>query len=264
MPPALADQQQQVDQHAQLNAAIAALAVAELASAWPQVDWLSPDAIGAVQAIYRAVTTKYGAAAASVAAQAYDEARPAGLPKFAAVVADPVPKVVTDKAVESAFHSANPAVSPADVAAAVPEPNVSVTTSDLPIEERVPARLNDSVSRHVLQPGRDTTVLSGSKDPAKPIGWARVPTSDHPCAFCVLMASRPVLYKSKKSGGDMFLLKSEDRYHKHCSCIAVAVYKDLPPGQQDRKDMYDKALADAGSANLKKVLASMRQLYGIK
>jgi hypothetical protein len=267
MPPAQASQQQQqVDQHAQLNAVIAALAVAELASAWPRVDWSSADAIGAVQVIYRAVTTKYGAAAASVAAQAYDEARPAGLPKFQAVVADPVPKVVTDKAVESAFHSGNPAVTPADVAATAPEPNPSPTTSDLPIEERVPARLNDSVSRHVLQPGRDTTVLSVLKDPGKPRGWARVTTNDKACAFCVLMASRIHLYKSAKTGGfDLRNIKAA-QYHKHCTCIAVPVFGDeLPAGQKDHNDMYQKAAADAGtSANAKKVLASMRKLYGLK
>lgn len=253
------------DSQQRLNEAITAAAVAQLASYWPQVDWASPAAVDTVKTIYQAIVTQFGQAAASVAANAYDEARPPLPTSFRAVVADPVPRVVTDKAVTSAFLG-------------TPEPidHVGdVTTSDLPVDQRVPARLENAVGRHVLQPGRDTTVLSATKDPAKPL-WARKTNSAKPCAFCVLLASRtfkvadsgvrggPGLYLSESSA----LFKGDgQKYHTHCSCTAVPVFSegDLPPSIRDHQDMYRKAAADAGRTNsLSAVLSSMRQLYDLK
>ena len=250
MPAPQADQQQ-----SQANTVIAAAAGAELASLWPQIDLAAPTAVAAVSLAYAAVAAKWGMAAATSAAEHYDQVRAAqrinGI--FRALPADPVPREITDKAVQSAFQA---------------DPAAVDTTSALPVEERVPARLNDSIGRHVLEPARDTIVANGAKDPAKPKGWARVPTSDHPCAFCAVMASRTHLY-SKRAASGLYtadgVRPDAERYHKGCSCIAVPVFKSLPPSQRDYRDMYDKAAAEAGtSSDLKKVLASMRQLYNVK
>ena len=42
-------------QHAARNAAIVALAAQQLAAAWPQIDWSSPQAVDAVKRLYAAV-----------------------------------------------------------------------------------------------------------------------------------------------------------------------------------------------------------------
>ena len=188
MPPT-PDNQQQVD----ANTVIATLAAAELASTMAGIDLTAPGALAATQLAYYAVVAKWGLAAATSAAEHYDQVRAAQriTGRFRAVPADPVAREITDKAVESAFKA---------------DPAAVDTTAALPVEQRVPDRLNDSVGRHVLQPARDTIVANGAKDPAKPKGWARVPTSDRPCAFCVLMASRTHLYSSKRAGGDMRVL----------------------------------------------------------
>ena len=239
------------------NTVIAAAAAAELASLWPSIDLTAPGALALVGAAYYAVVAKWGMAAATSAAEHYDAVRAsqrvAG--RFRAVPADPMPRDIIDKAVQSAF--------------AAPADPTEGTTSALPVEERVPARLNDSVGRHVLQPGRDTIVANGAKDPAKPFGWARVPTEDKPCAFCVLMASRTHVYKSREAAKGMYtpggVRPDSERYHKKCSCIAVPVFRDMPPSQGDYELMYQKANANAGTtSDPKKILAQMRQLYDLK
>jgi hypothetical protein len=245
-------QAEQAQTQSATNTVIAVAAAAELASLWPSIDLTAPGALAMVQLAYYAVAAKWGLAAATSAAEHYDQVRAGhrirGL--FRATPSDPIAQDITDKAVASAFQA---------------DPNAVDTTSALPVQERVPARLNDSITRHVLQPARDTIVDNGAKDPAKPKGWARVATSDKPCAFCVLMASRTHLYRGKKSGGDMRLLADEQRYHKGCSCIAVPVFNTPPPSQQGHREMYEKASANAGTtSDPKKILATMRQLYNLK
>lgn len=268
MPPPPADIQQQ----SRINAGIVALAAAQTGALWPQVDWGSPAAASAVRKLYGAIVGQFGQSAAAVAAQFYDEQRTAAaVPgQFTAALSDPLPPVMLDKIVTSAFLGG---VEPDHTHA-----DVSATTGDLPVEERVPQRLDGSLQRLVLQPGRETIAENTAKDPAprKP-RWIRVPTSPKPCAFCVMMASRDVAevhgktidlkYKSSKSAGitgsGVF-----NTYHKHCSCVAVPVFgdvADISPNVGDYQDMYYKATADAGThADTKKILASMRKLHGLK
>jgi hypothetical protein len=258
-------QTSQADQ-AKINAAIAALAAAQLAQLWPLVDWASPDAASAVKTAYAAVVTQFGQAAASRAAEFYDDTRAEQNIRqaFRAVPADPVPQARIDKAVDSAFLG-NPDA-PAD------------TTSALPVEQRVPQRLDDSLQRLVLQPGRDTIAGNTKTDPVHP-RWVRVPTGATTCAFCIMLASRDVAevrgktidmkYTSSKSAGidgtGIF-----NTYHKHCDCVAVPIFpgqniEDISPKIGDYQDMYYKAAADAGThRDPKKILASMRKLHGLK
>lgn len=258
------------EQQAARNAAIVALAARDLAPLWPQVDWDSSDALDAVKTIYRAVVTRYGAAAASAAAVFYDELRAERelSTSFTATIAAGLPDAVLDRTVESAFRG-------------VEVTELDATTSDLPLDQRVQTRLEQKVQKHVLQPGRDTIVENTTADPAKPQGWARVTTSARPCAFCVMLASRtfrqhkrdPGLYSSTEAatrvvgrrGVARGVAELGSKYHSHCSCIAVPVFDEPPPGQQDAREMYEKAAANAGTAaDTKKVLAAMRQLYDVK
>lgn len=268
------------EQQSARNAAITALAAQQLAQLWPQVDWASPDAITAVQTVYKAIVTKYGQAAASVAARFYDDTRTqAGVRgQFRAVPADPIPQAVLDRVVQSAFIGLDtPVDSP-------------TTTSEMPVEQRVPARLDNTIQRHVLQPGRDTITENVAADPEKP-RYVRVPMGPNPCAFCVMLASRDTAYVLGKSI-DMTYRTAEsaqfvvgrgkgakraggtreigEKYHDHCYCEPVAIFpgqtpSDVSPKFNDYLDMYDKGTADAGThRDTKKILAAMRSIHGLR
>lgn len=261
------------------NAAIVALAARDLASLWPQVDWDSPDAPSAVIRIYQAIVTRRGRQAAATAARFYDSQRAAlELPtQFRAQTAPVLPAEVLGKVVESAFAGI-------DHTELDHHEHEVTTTSDLAVDERVPARLEQKIQKHVLQAGRDTIVANVAEDPAEPLGWARVPMSDNPCGFCIMLASRtfrthrrdPGLYSSERAatevvgrgrGATRGTQQLGERYHSHCSCEAIPVFTadDLPAGQADFRDMYEKAAANAGTwSDPKKVLASMRSIYGVK
>lgn len=273
--------QQQADAQAARNAAIVALAAQQVAQLWPQVDWASPDAVTAIKTIYGAIVARYGQASAAVAAQGYDELRSTKgfTSEFHAVPADPVPQAVIDKVVASAFLGNAPSVDHGNV--------TTVTTSDLPVEQRVPARLDDSLQRHVVQPARDTIAANVAADPAKP-RYVRVPRGAKTCAFCVMLASRDsamilgrhidLTYRSAHSA--QFVVgrggKARgnqpigEKYHDHCDCEPVAIFpgehpSEVSPKFNDYQDMYYKATADAGtSRDTKKILASMRQLHGLR
>lgn len=270
----------EVQQQAARNAAIAALAARELAQLWPRVDWEHSVAATAVKTIYAAIVTRYGQAAAAVAAQFYDDVRRTQNTKgaFRAAPANHIPQIITDKAVQSAFLGRRD------------EHVHQATTSDLPLEQRVPQRLDGSLQRHVLQAGRDTIAANVEADPEKP-RYVRVPQGDTTCAFCVLLASRDsatvlgrtidMTYTSAnsaqfvvgrgrdavRSGGKQPL---GQKYHDHCDCEPVPIFpgqhpSDVSPNFNDYQDMYYKGAAEAGThRDAKKIIAAMRQLHGLK
>lgn len=261
MPPPPADVQQQ----SRINAGIVALAAAQTASLWPQVDWGSPAAASAVRKLYGAIVGQFGQSAAAVAAQFYDEQRTAAaVPgQFTAALSDPLPPVMLDKVVTSAFLGG---VEPDHTHA-----DVSATTGDLPVEERVPARLDGSLQRLVLQPGRETIAANAAKDPAKP-RYVRVPRGAKTCAFCVMLASRELgpNFSGYASAHNALFRADGEKFHKHCDCEAVPVFPgqsaaSVSPSIGDYGDMYAKGAADAGThRDTKKILASMRKLHGLK
>jgi hypothetical protein len=264
-----------IQRQAQINAGIVALAAAKTAALWAQVDWASPAAVQAVRTLYGAIVGRFGQAGAAVAAQFYDEQRSQhALPPYTATLADPLPETMLDKIVTSAF-----------LGAAVPDSHQPVTTSDLPMEQRVPARLDGQVHRLVLQPGRVTIAENVANDPAKP-RYVRVPRGDKTCAFCVLLASRqlgPIEGPQKRSFGGYqaanvkfdketqrlhVFAKDGTKYHDHCDCEAVPIFpgtatSDVSPNIGDYQDLYYKAAAAAGThSDTKKILAQMRQIMG--
>jgi hypothetical protein len=244
----------QVEQQARRNAAIVALAAQQLDGVWPSIDWDAPQAVEAVKRFYRAVVSRYGQASAAVAAEFYDTFRAERefAQRFRAAPAEVLPQALLDRTVEMAFVGTG---------RSGVDPN-SGTTADLPVEQRVPLRLADKLQRHVRQPGRDTIAINTDADPVKPL-YVRVPRGATTCAFCVILASREI---SKRFRG---YVSDSVKYHNHCDCEAVPVFPgqstaDVSPKFGDYEDMYSKAVADAGTRrDLKKILASMRHLYGV-
>lgn len=66
-----------------------------------------------------------------------------------------------------------------------------------------------------LSGARDTITQSVQADPAA-LAWMRETTSGHPCAWCVMLASRGAVYKTEKTAGF--------HAHNHCACIPVPVF----------------------------------------
>lgn len=265
----MAQSQADVRQQSAINAGITALAASQTAQLWPNVDWASPAAATAVRTLYGTIVGQFGQSAAAVASQFYDDQRlAAGVPgQYTASMADPLPPVMLDKIVTSAFLGG---AEPADHTHA-PEPASDQTTSDLPVDQMVPQRLDGALQRLVLQPGRETIAQNAAKDPAK-ARYVRVPTSAKPCAFCVMLASRELgpNFSSYSSAHNALFRSDGQKYHKNCDCEAVAVFPgtdavDISPNIGDYGEMYAKATADAGThRDTKKILASMRKLHGLR
>jgi hypothetical protein len=293
-----------VVQQGSINAGIVTLAMSQLAALWPRVDWENPAARAAVKQLYGGIISQYGQSSAAVASLFYDEMRDAAdvNGSFVATPADPIPQSVIDKIVDSAWLGTNPAVTstpaqPTEPAPTEPAPSSSapaaaaqdvaehvhpesdnLTTSDLPLEERVPARLDGQASRLVLQPGRETIAENAAKDPAG-TRYVRVPESPNPCAFCVMMASREIAQLSGGRTRDAtytsyqsakFRSSDGEKYHDHCRCEPVPIFPgqgagDVSPNFGDFQDMYYKSAANAGThRDPKAILAAMRQLYNVK
>lgn len=104
--------------------------------------------------------------------------------------------------------------------------------------------LGGAVQRHVLYAARETIARNVEFDPAKP-RYAVVPTGANPCAWCTILASRGWVYSSKKTAD------AHSKYHDNCSCQAVpswdaanAHIKGYDPDAA--YDLYLKAYAEAG------------------
>lgn len=295
------------------QATIDALAVAAAGHFTAQtgaLDWASPDIQAIITSVYGALVQSYRRASATVGLQMYRGLRDAaGIggapPRLLAPDADPdwlaakvdnafnVPMLSIDKlTAQTNFNNAG--------APAIDEISATDFTGvyDKPVQQIVTSRLENSMQRMVASGSRETIVANVETDPAQPLGWARVPTSDHPCGFCIVMASRGFATKKNPQGrgtadhpdlwvhGPYLTKKSAtevtgrgqtptassgpgkralgEKYHDNCSCIAVPVFKQLPPSVADHYEMYEKATANAGKGDLKSILASMRQIYGVR
>lgn len=254
----------EIDAQAARYAALRALAAQQLTSLWPRVDFTSDRAADAVTALYRAVVAQFGSMAATLAADFYDERRAEkGLRRrYRATVAEPVDPDRVGRIVTSAFLG-DP--EPLDVGQ---RRRVShVRTSELPVEQRVPARLDQSLSRLVMEPGRATVARNVDADPSGAT-WIRVPTGETTCEFCIMLASREL---GRRFGGyssreRALFDENGDKFHTNCDCEAVAVFPgddvhQLSPNLRRYKKIYEKGAANAGTrADTKRILAEMRKV----
>lgn len=224
------------------NRQIASLVERDLGAFWRSLDLSKPEA-ARDQALRFAPTlvAQYGDAAATVAADWYDDLRSkapgaARRPRFAAVMA-------------------------AAVAAERVEASVRYAAGHLFTDAPDAMRdvLSGSVQRYALEPGRQTISLSARRDPWQP-RWARVP-GGRSCAFCLMLASRGPVYASEASAGGM------GDYHDHCSCTATPVWPndELPEGYDPDALYadYQAARDEAGSGDPGAILSAMRQQLGV-
>lgn len=209
------------------NRGVVALATRDLQAFWSSLNLDRPEA--ARDALLRFIPTlvaRYGEAAATVAADWYDDlrasARVGGSYRARIVDADEVAPVrATRYAAGHLFTSA------------------PVGTLDY---------LTTAISALVLQPSRDTLVRAAGGDPGRP-RWARVPSGAETCAFCLVMASRGFVYRTAESAGD------RNRWHGKCDCQIVPDWSDDPRLEGYDPDAlyakYEEAAAEAGTNRLK-------------
>lgn len=213
------------------------LALRDLTAWWATVEHLSPSEIKAAAAeMVPLIAHTYGEVSSLAAADFYEEARAASVAKgrYAATLGN-------SDAISQAARQVGWASSPifnGDSAAALD-------------------RLASVVDAAALQVGRDTVIHNSNRDPSRP-RWARVAVGKT-CAFCIMVASRGAVYRSAETAGRDF--------HAKCDCEPVPSWdhgKDLPPSYDEGElfGLYDRARANAGSGDPKKVLAEIRRLDG--
>ena len=184
------------------------------------------------------LTEEHGAAAATLAADWYEELRSASgaVGRFSATAAGSVPDAsVQAKVRYLAGHLWTP------------EPAAML------------GPLSTSVDKYVKQPSRNTMAYNATRERVK---LARVPSGSKTCAFCLTLASRDVVYLSERSAA---LRSDSEKYHGHCDCqpVRIKTIDDYPDGYDPGSmyEMYKDARNEAGSGDVKDIAASMRRMF---
>ena len=81
----------------------------------------------------------------------------------------------------------------------------------------------------------ESMFANGRRDPRKP-KYARVPTGDETCDFCLMLASRGFVYSSEATAGAVKL----DHYHSGCNCRVICQWEDGGVEDYDTQAIYDR------------------------
>lgn len=77
---------------------------------------------------------------------------------------------------------------------------------------------------------------------ARPVAWARVLSGAENCAFCIILASRGPVYRTKASSGGL----DATRFHSFCDCESVPIYDGAAWGGQQQADwLYENVYLPA-------------------
>jgi hypothetical protein len=197
------------------------------------------------------VADKFGKAAAMVSAEFYDASRVAAKAKgmFSATTASGALWKV-DRDVAYAF-------------------------SDDFAYNDVKSFLTQSVQGVVRDYGRET-IRENCKQDRWSDGYCSVPTSDNPCAFCIIKALGSPGGNKRYKGELLDEEVYEDAWHADCKCILEPIWGESPnwvEGQYDEYwDMYQagrtQAYNDTGKSfteglTAKEVLSGMRKANGV-
>ncbi|MCZ9884142.1 VG15 protein [Arthrobacter sp. B2a2-09] len=116
-----------------------------------------------------------------------------------------------------------------------------------------------ATDKYVKQHGRDTLSWNADREGAF---WARVPSGEKTCSWCLILASRDAVYLSKKSASTR---ADGSAYHGKCDCQPVPLRPgdDYPPGYlpDNYYDMYQIARDAAGSGDMKEIAAALRREF---
>jgi hypothetical protein len=245
------------------NQALAKLAERDLVAFWSGLGTDDPFKLKAALRDFMVdLIATYGAAAAGLAADRYDELRAesVAIGSFRAVMAAPV-------AEETILAATGWALGP-------------VFSKDQDFDASL-TLLTDVGQKLVRQQARETVAESVRRDPAD-VSYARVPSGRTTCAFCLVLASRGAVYGSKESAGGV----KGTEYHTKCNCEAEPVWSEgdmerlREQADYDPKALYksyEKAREMASTNKLKggnafekrdpdnlSILQAMREYQGFK
>ncbi len=82
-----------------------------------------------------------------------------------------------------------------------------------------------------------TMIKNAERDRKKGVRWARVPTGAKTCGFCVMLASRGFVYRTKESAG--YSVLGMNRFHAFCDCRVVPGTEDTRVEGYDPEHLYD-------------------------
>lgn len=219
------------------NAELSRLVKRDLTAFFGSLNLANPEASrDALLAFVPALTAQYGDIAATLAADFYEESRAASgaRGRFTARTAS----AVDSGAVEAKVRYA---------AGQLWSPDPSTMLGALLV----------AADKYVKQPGRDTMAANARREGVR---WARVPTGAKTCSWCLVLASRDAVYRSKTSaGGD------GHRFHGACDCVATRIGKasDYPEGYlpDNYYEMYQAARNEAQSGDIRDISAAFRRLH---
>lgn len=257
-------------------ARLADLSESDLRALLTKMDLSRPDRLREpLTVILAGLGDKYGAAAASLAADIYDTERAAANAK--------------------GRFSATPAELPGtDRFDALAGYGIGPLYSETPDPESATNMLSGGLSRVVMNAARDTVLGAVDTDPAAPF-YARH-ASANACAFCRMLATRGADYTSAESAmyvggrgtseetnvgrtrGRMALgvrprgtQAIGEKFHDHCHCTVVPVFslEDYEPAPyvKDWEEQYGDAHVTHGkygAVDLKQTLANWREQTGAR
>lgn len=260
----------ELEQQNRLVETIVAMAWQQLQAGWADLGVTSANVttqktIDAVTDLLHDLIDVWGDAAATTAADFYDEMRDRVIAgsTFTALLADPAGR-------DQAAGTVRWALDPWAQAVTVGGGFDPVTGEEIPGDRQLPdefdldrmlGKLQGPLQRLIRQTGRQTIDQSVRADPAKP-RVARVPMGAETCAFCLVLASRGPVYRSATTAGH------DTKYHDFDDCEQVVVWGDeeLPEGYDPGHlyGLYEDAVTAAGTKDLRRVLAELRQQHGLR
>lgn len=183
---------------------------AKLTEQLMQIDFTAPGAIDVVKDLMQTYCGAATDSAALLAAQFYDAAREYS-------IGSGMDAVANSQRVAEATNIATVGI-------------IDGGKTAQSIIDQLTARLDYETKRAA----GDCVFYNGSKDPAGP-HYARIPAGSETCQFCLMLASRGFVYRTKKAAGEL------DHYHANCDCRVTPGWGENPQVEgYDPKAIYDK------------------------
>lgn len=124
--------------------------------------------------------------------------------------------------------------------------------------------LGTKMDKIIKEPARQAVIYNSEQEEPDEAWWARVPTGEQTCSFCLVLASRGADYHSKRSAGSR-AYGEENLFHGDCDCevIRLGKFDEYPEGYlpADIYDMYDESAKRVGRNDLKRVLYDFRRRF---
>lgn len=198
-------------------AGLSSLAQRDLAELWRRVS-TAAQAREALEDILPALVETYGAAAATLAADWYDDQRD----KYGAGRFTAIPAEIRDPGASALIGWAT-----------------TTATSD----DAFRALIEGGLQKRIANASRQTVIGSAIADPSA-VGWKRIGAGA--CAFCRMLIQRDQLYTEATA---------DFASHDHCNCQAYPLIKGAEPIDVREYVKSERNLTDADRARVRKWIA---------